>query len=245
MGDKGRKADSKTMMRYFLLSNFVCFYFLLFATHTIAKRFSGIMETQMDVMLSNEEKNGIVTTVHVSPYIPTQEYVTEDPLFHCTYCGNKFKHKGPYIVHARFCKRRSELHADRKSLQDKPHFKICDKRIGTAVESGLEGPKKSCIAQEQTGKFDLETPATIKKVYTCIFCKQPFSVEFEFGKIRRRYACNDCTTKIRAEEKIRTAAKSETRFLCEKCGMLYKLEANFLRHMNKCTGFDKIRKKIR
>ncbi|XP_022222095.2 gastrula zinc finger protein xFG20-1 [Drosophila obscura] len=167
-----------------------------------------------------------------------QPKVSPDPKFHCCHCGNKFQRNGPYIVHVRACKRRTELNAERTSVENKPKPKISNKRVSSAVESAIDGPKKRCITAEPTGSCDLEIEAvpvpTIKKVFTCIFCKQPFSVEFEIGKIRRRYACNECATKIRAEEQIRTSVKSKNRFLCEDCGMLYKLEANLMRHMNIC-----------
>ncbi|XP_034651005.1 uncharacterized protein LOC117890326 [Drosophila subobscura] len=189
------------------------------------------MDMKKGVLLFKEDNNGVVTTVHLTPL------VNLDTKFQCGHCGNKYMYSGPFSNHVRACKRRSELDADRKSQEDKPKLKICDKRVSSSDEISMNGPKKRRKTKELTGsriQLEKKTPRTIKKVHTCFSCQQPFTDEFEIGKKSLRYFCNDCTTKIRNEEKTSGPIKSKVPFLCEECGMSYKLEANLMRHKSVC-----------
>ncbi|SPP73438.1 Hypothetical predicted protein [Drosophila guanche] len=177
-------------------------------------------------MLFKEDNNGVVTTVHLTPL------VNLDTKYQCGHCGNKYMYNGPFSNHVRACKRRSELDADRKSMEDNPKLKI-----SSSDEISRNGPKKRRNNKELTGSWiqlEKKPKRTIKKVYTCFSCEQPFTVELEIGNKSLRYFCNDCTTKIRTDEKTRGPIKSKVPFLCVECGMSYKLEANLMRHMSVC-----------
>ncbi|KAH8309014.1 hypothetical protein KR059_004951, partial [Drosophila kikkawai] len=196
-------------------------------------------EEDKGILLSETEENGIVTRTYIAPLTEPKKVENSDTLalpknypmpFFCPHCGNGIGSSGAFSMHLRACQRR---------LGGVDHKKILPAKLmpQPATRKHLKLEKSVPDFKHCSKSFPVP--------FQCIFCRKDFKVQFEHGQERRRYACDDCGQRARAEEAERQKnpkVKKKT-LTCDRCGKQYKLEGFLMRHQVVCQGFCLKRKR--
>ncbi|KAH8252707.1 hypothetical protein KR032_001446, partial [Drosophila birchii] len=196
-------------------------------------------ELEKGILLSETEENGIVTRTYIAPLLEPEKVENPDPLtlpkeypmpYFCPHCGNGIGSSGAFTMHLRACQRRLAGVHHKEDLPAK-----------FEQEPATRGHVK--LEKSYT---DVKTwRKTFPRPFQCIFCSKDFKVQLEHGQVRRRYACDECGQKARAEEAERKKnPKVKRQWLgCDRCGKQYKLEGFLVRHQMVCQGFKVKRKR--
>lgn len=201
-------------------------------------------ELDEGILLSEKEENGIVTRTYISPLLELPMEENRDPLvlpkecptpYFCPHCGNGIGSSGAFTMHLRACQRRLPTVLEEEELPAKPQVN-----------------NRSCHVKFESKEAHLKLDKPVKTwnnskfgPFRCIFCHQEFEVPFGLGQMRRRYACDECGQKARAEEADRKNKPKIPRKLlgCNRCGKEYKLEGFLVRHQMLCQGITPKRKR--
>ncbi|KAH8234238.1 hypothetical protein KR038_004459, partial [Drosophila bunnanda] len=196
-------------------------------------------EVEKGILLSETEENGVVTRTYIAPLLEQEKMDNSDPLalpkeypmpYFCPHCGNGIGSSGAFTMHLRACQRRvTGVH----HKEDLPVKFEPQSSSGGDLKLEKSNPNAKSWRKSYSGPFE------------CIFCSKEFRVQLEHGQVRRRYACDDCGQKARAEEAERQRnpkGKGKT-LTCDRCGKMYKLEGFLVRHQLLCQGFTVKRKR--
>ncbi|KAH8285296.1 hypothetical protein KR054_007441, partial [Drosophila jambulina] len=196
-----------------------------------------LSEVEKGILLSETEENGVVTRTYIAPMLEPEKVEIPDPLalpkepkeypmpYFCPHCGNGIGSSGAFTMHLRACQRRLAGASHKEELPVK-----------------FEPPPATRRHQELEQSYPdfKHWSKSIFGPFQCIFCSKEFKVQFADGQVRRRYACDDCGQKARAEEAERQKNPKVTRqtLACDRCGKQYKLEGFLVRHQLLCQGFS-------
>jgi len=191
--------------------------------------------------------------------------------FHCPLCSNVIRTAGAYKVHLMACQRR--LARMMKDVPDvsqhqcnicKKIFSSVDALIGHRLLHGSPSMNRTCASCHVKFGTDLEYRThleshlipcestdesyegayTITKTFNCVFCRTEFKACFKPGQVTRRYACDACIVRLKAqEEEKKILGKRRPELICDRCGKKYKYEGFLHRHLKTCQMPDKCKRK--
>ncbi|EDW48136.1 GM20060 [Drosophila sechellia] len=197
--------------------------------------------------------------------------VDNTQLFHCPFCSIAIRTAGPYKVHLMACKRRwARMMKDAPDVSQQPcsickkTFSSVDALVSHRLLHGIPSLNRTCAACNVEFETDLEyrthleshlIPSestdesdegtyTITKTFTCIFCRTEFEASFKPGQVTRRYGCDACVVRLKAqEEEKKIFGKRRAQLSCDRCGKKYKYEGFLHRHLKICQMPDKSKRK--
>ncbi|KAH8279400.1 hypothetical protein KR026_008868 [Drosophila bipectinata] len=192
--------------------------------------------------------------------------------FHCPNCSNRYNSVGSLKIHYRACLRQRN-EAPTENRQCKVCSKVFStvgylkkhmlRHTGVQIHKCfrcyskfVEESKFAAHMESHKHQDKLEAEAAafrakhggkkvIVKEFKCSFCFQNFSVVFDVGQVRRRYACDSCRDKHSKEEEMRQNKQQEEKkpgFSCERCGRQFVFQGFLQRHFPKCDGTIKHRR---
>lgn len=88
----------------------------------------------------------------------------------------------------------------------------------------------------------------VVKEFQCAFCSQNFTVVFDVGQVKRRYACDACRDKYSNAEALRQhkqQVEEKREFSCVRCGRKFVFEGFLQRHLPTCDGSIKRRRDMK
>ncbi|EDW52947.1 zinc finger protein 771 [Drosophila sechellia] len=195
--------------------------------------------------------------------------------FYCPNCGNCYSAAGSLKLHMRACLRqRNEISSDERKCKVcskvfnsvaylKEHMMRhtgeqpfrCPRCYRKFVEEGkytahMESHKHQdkleaeavALAAQHGGK------KVVVKEFQCAFCSQNFTVVFDVGQVKRRYACDACRDKYSNAEALRQhkqQVEEKREFSCVRCGRKFVFEGFLQRHLPTCDGSIKRRRDMK
>ncbi|KMZ08454.1 zinc finger protein 891 [Drosophila simulans] len=195
--------------------------------------------------------------------------------FYCPNCGNCYSAAGSLKLHMRACLRqRNEISSDERKCKVcskvfnsvaylKEHMMRhtgeqpfrCTRCYRKFVEEGkytahMESHKHQdkleaeavALAAQHGGK------KVVVKEFQCAFCSQNFTVVFDVGQVKRRYACDACRDKYSNAEALRQhkqQVEEKREFSCVRCGRKFVFEGFLQRHLPTCDGSIKRRRDMK
>ncbi|XP_016936699.1 zinc finger protein 771 [Drosophila suzukii] len=204
-----------------------------------------------------------------------QDPHSRNKTFYCPNCGNCYSAAGSLKLHMRACLRqRNEVSAeDRKCKVCSKVFNSvaylkehmmrhtgeqpyrCTRCYRKFVDEGkytahMESHKHQdkleaeavALAAQHGGK------KVVVKEFECAFCSQNFTVVFDVGQVKRRYACDACREKYSNAEALRQhkqQVEEKREFSCERCGRKFVFEGFLQRHLPTCDGSIKRRRDMK
>ncbi|XP_039961253.1 zinc finger protein 225 [Bactrocera neohumeralis] len=206
---------------------------------------------------------------------PTDSMGNRSKTFYCPNCGNCYSAAGSLKLHMRACmKQREEVPPEQRKCEicNKVFNSVSYLKEHMMRHTG-EGPRRCtrCYrkfidegkwkahmeSHKQQDKLDAEAQALadqhggkkiVVKEFTCSFCSQNFTVVFEEGQVKRRYACDECREKYSNAEQLKQHKQmlGEKRdFHCERCGRKFVFEGFLQRHLPTCDGTIKRRRDMK
>lgn len=195
--------------------------------------------------------------------------------YYCPNCGNCYSAAGSLKLHMRAClRKRTEIPKEERycNICQKTFNSVSYLKVHMLRHSG-NGPKRCtrCYRKfpdevkwkqhmdqhEQQDKLDAEAEALsaqhgdkkiVVKEFTCSFCSQNFTVVFELGQVKRRYACDPCREKYSNAEMLKQhkqMIEEKREFHCERCGRRFVFEGFLQRHIPTCDGTIKRRRDMK
>lgn len=195
--------------------------------------------------------------------------------FYCPNCGNCYSAAGSLKLHMRACMRqKAEVpEKDRKCticnrVFNSPsylkehmlrHTGEGPKRCSRCYRKFIDEEKYKAHMEQHKHQDRLEQEAEvlsgessgrkmIVKEYTCSFCSENFTVVFEVGCVKRRYACDPCREKYSNAEMLKQhkqQIEEKREFNCERCGRKFVFEGFLQRHIPTCDGTIKRRRDMK
>ncbi|EDX01005.1 zinc finger and SCAN domain-containing protein 31 [Drosophila teissieri] len=195
--------------------------------------------------------------------------------FYCPNCGNCYSAAGSLKLHMRACLRqRNEVSAeDRKCKVCSKIFNSvaylkehmmrhtgeqpfrCTRCYRKFVDEGKFAAHME--SHKHQDKLEAEAVAlaaqhggkkVVVKEFQCAFCSQNFTVVFDVGQVKRRYACDACRDKYSNAEALRQhkqQVEEKREFSCERCGRKFVFEGFLQRHLPTCDGSIKRRRDMK
>ncbi|KAI8033996.1 zinc finger and BTB domain-containing protein 17 [Drosophila gunungcola] len=195
--------------------------------------------------------------------------------FYCPNCGNCYSAAGSLKLHMRACLRqRNEVSAeDRKCKVCSKVFNSvaylkehimrhtgeqpfrCTRCYRKFVDEGKYAAHME--SHKHQDKLEAEAVAlaaqhggkkVVVKEFQCAFCTQNFTVVFDVGQVKRRYACDACRDKYSNAEALRQhkqQVEEKREFSCERCGRKFVFEGFLQRHLPTCDGSIKRRRDMK
>ncbi|KAH8396167.1 hypothetical protein KR222_004279 [Zaprionus bogoriensis] len=221
-----------------------------------------------------EDDMGIVFegTIDNSPESDSQ---SRNKTFYCPNCGNCYSAAGSLKLHMRACLRqRNEVSAeDRKCKECSKIFNSVAYLKEHMMRHTGEQPYRCtrCYrkfvdeakynshmdSHKHQDKLEAEAEAlaaqhggkkVVVKEFTCSFCAQNFTVVFDVGQVKRRYACDTCRDKYSNAEALRQhkqQVEEKREFSCDRCGRKFVFEGFLQRHLPTCDGSIKRRRDMK
>ncbi|XP_017055029.1 zinc finger protein 25 [Drosophila ficusphila] len=195
--------------------------------------------------------------------------------FYCPNCGNCYSAAGSLKLHMRACLRqRNEVSAeDRKCKVCSKVFNSVaylkehmmrhtgeqSFRCTRCYRKFIEEAKYTAHMESHKNQDKLEAEAmalaaqhggkkVVVKEFQCAFCSQNFTVVFEVGQVKRRYACDACRDKYSNAEALRQHKQQvveKREFSCERCSRKFVFEGFLQRHLPTCDGSIKRRRDMK
>lgn len=196
-------------------------------------------------------------------------------IFYCPNCGNCYSAAGSLKLHMRACMRQKQEvpEEDRKCLVcNKVFNSVSYLKLHMMRHTG-EGPKRCsrCYRKfldedkynihmdqhKQQDKLEAEAAAltakyggkkVVVKEFNCSFCSKNFTVVFESGQVKRRYACDPCREKYSNAEMLKQhkqMIEEKREFHCDRCGRKFVFEGFLQRHLPTCDGTIKRRRDLK
>ncbi|EDW75099.1 uncharacterized protein Dwil_GK19886 [Drosophila willistoni] len=195
--------------------------------------------------------------------------------FYCPNCGNCYSAAGSLKLHMRACLRqRNEVSAEERKCKVcgkvfnsvaylKEHMMRhtgeqpfrCTRCYRKFVDEGKF--KAHMDAHKHQDKLEAEAVAlaaqhggkkVVVKEFNCSFCAQNFTVVFDVGQVKRRYACDLCRDKYSNAEALRQhkqQMEEKREFSCDRCGRKFVFEGFLQRHLPNCDGSIKRRRDMK
>ncbi|XP_062138483.1 zinc finger E-box-binding homeobox 1 [Drosophila sulfurigaster albostrigata] len=212
-------------------------------------------------------------TIDHSPDSDSQS--SRNKTFYCPNCGNCYSAAGSLKLHMRACLRqRNEVSAEDRKCKVcskifnsvaylKEHMMrhtgeqpfrctrcyrkfVDESKYNTHMDSHKHQDKleaeAEALAAQHGGK------KVVVKEFTCSFCAQNFTVVFDVGQVKRRYACDACRDKYSNAEALRQhkqQVEEKREFSCERCGRKFVFEGFLQRHLPTCDGSIKRRRDMK
>ncbi|TMW47052.1 hypothetical protein DOY81_007868 [Sarcophaga bullata] len=195
--------------------------------------------------------------------------------FYCPNCGNCYSAAGSLKLHMRACLRQKEEvpEEERKCnicnrVFNSPsylkehllrHTGSGPKRCSRCYRKFIDEDKFKAHMEQHKHQEKLEAEAAaisaqhsgkkvVVKEYTCSFCSQNFTVVFEAGCVKRRYACDPCREKYSNAEMLKQhkqMVEEKREFSCDRCGRKFVFEGFLQRHIPTCDGTIKRRRDMK
>ncbi|KAH8419921.1 hypothetical protein KR009_003864 [Drosophila setifemur] len=204
-----------------------------------------------------------------------QDAHARNKTFYCPNCGNCYSAAGSLKLHMRACLRqRNEVSAeDRKCKVCSKVFNSvtylkehmmrhtgeqpyrCTRCYRKFVDEGKYAAHME--SHKHQDKLEAEAVAlaaqhggkkVVVKEFNCSFCNQNFTVVFDVGQVKRRYACDSCRDKYSNAEALRQhkqQVEEKREFSCERCGRKFVFEGFLQRHLPSCDGSIKRRRDMK
>lgn len=206
---------------------------------------------------------------------PESDSQSRNKTFYCPNCGNCYSAAGSLKLHMRACLRqRNEVSAEDRKCKEcskifnsvaylKEHMmrhtgeqpfrctrcyrKFVDEaKYNSHMDSHKHQDKleaeAEALAAQHGGK------KVVVKEFTCSFCAQNFTVVFDVGQVKRRYACDSCRDKYSNAEALRQhkqQVEEKREFSCDRCGRKFVFEGFLQRHLPTCDGSVKRRRDMK
>ncbi|XP_016993353.2 zinc finger protein 771 [Drosophila takahashii] len=204
-----------------------------------------------------------------------QDPHSRNKTFYCPNCGNCYSAAGSLKLHMRACLRqRNEVSAeDRKCKVCSKVFNSVAYlkehmmrhtgeqpfRCTRCYRKFVDETKYSAHMESHKHQDKLEAEAValaaahggkkvVVKEFQCAFCSQNFTVVFDVGQVKRRYACDACRDKYSNAEALRQhkqQVEEKREFSCERCGRKFVFEGFLQRHLPTCDGSIKRRRDMK
>ncbi|KAH8289612.1 hypothetical protein KR054_008064 [Drosophila jambulina] len=204
-----------------------------------------------------------------------QDANARNKTFYCPNCGNCYSAAGSLKLHMRACLRqRNEVSADDRKC--KVCSKIFNSvaylkehmmrhtgeqpfRCTRCYRKFVEESKYVAHIEAHKHQDKLEAEAVamsaqhggkkvVVKEFNCSFCTQNFTVVFDVGQVKRRYACDACRDKYSNAEALRQHKQTvdeKREFSCSRCGRKFVFEGFLQRHLPTCDGSIKRRRDMK
>lgn len=206
---------------------------------------------------------------------PDSDSQSRNKTFYCPNCGNCYSAAGSLKLHMRACLRqRNEVSAEDRKCKVcskifnsvaylKEHMMrhtgeqpfrctrcyrkfVDESKYNTHMDSHKHQDKleaeAEALAAQHGGK------KVVVKEFTCSFCTQNFTVVFDVGQVKRRYACDACRDKYSNAEALRQhkqQVEEKREFSCHRCGRKFVFEGFLQRHLPTCDGSIKRRRDMK
>ncbi|EDV38599.1 uncharacterized protein Dana_GF19351 [Drosophila ananassae] len=204
-----------------------------------------------------------------------QEMHGRNKTFYCPNCGNCYSAAGSLKLHMRACLRqRNEVSTeDRKCKVCSKVFNSVaylkehmmrhtgeqPYRCTRCYRKFVDESKYAAHMESHKHQDKLEAEAValaaqhggkkvVVKEFNCSFCSQNFTVVFDVGQVKRRYACDSCRDKYSNAEALRQhkqQVEEKREFSCERCGRKFVFEGFLQRHLPTCDGSIKRRRDMK
>lgn len=194
--------------------------------------------------------------------------------FYCPNCGNCYSAAGSLKLHMRACLRqKQEIPEEERKCNicnrvfNSPsylkehllrHTGEGPKRCTRCYRKFIDDEKYKAHIEQHKHQDKLEAEAeainaqqgkkVVVKEYTCSFCSENFTVAFEAGCVKRRYACDPCRDKFSNAEMLKQhkqAIDEKREFSCDRCGRKFVFEGFLQRHIPTCDGTIKRRRDMK
>ncbi|XP_030382210.1 zinc finger protein 771 [Scaptodrosophila lebanonensis] len=223
----------------------------------------------------DEDDVNSTTYEHNLDNSPEHDAQSRSKTFYCPNCGNCYSAAGSLKLHMRACMRqRSEVPTeDRKCKVCSKVFNSvaylkehmmrhtgeqpfrCTRCYRKFVDESKYNAHMD--AHKHQDKLEAEAEAlaaqhggkkVVVKEFNCSFCSQNFTVVFDVGQVKRRYACDACRDKYSNAEALRRhkqQIEEKREFSCERCGRKFVFEGFLQRHLPTCDGSIKRRRDMK
>ncbi|XP_017871614.1 PREDICTED: zinc finger protein 891 [Drosophila arizonae] len=235
----------------------------------------GVEQEEGDEQDEEEDEMGSIVFEGTIDHSPESDSQSRNKTFYCPNCGNCYSAAGSLKLHMRACLRqRNEVSAEDRKCKvcskifnsvaylkehmmrhtgEQPHRctrcyrKFVDEAKYNAHmdshkhQDKLEAEAEALAAQHGGKKV-------VVKEFTCSFCSQNFTVVFDVGQVKRRYACDACRDKYSNAEALRQhkqQVEEKREFSCERCGRKFVFEGFLQRHLPTCDGSIKRRRDMK
>ncbi|XP_075156115.1 uncharacterized protein LOC142229439 [Haematobia irritans] len=201
--------------------------------------------------------------------------IRNNKTFYCPNCGNCYSAAGSLKLHMRACMRQKpEVPEEERKckicnrvfnsvsyLKEHMlrHTGDGPKRCSRCYRKFVDEEKYNAHMEQHKHQDKLEAEAAslnmehgfkkmVVKEYTCSFCSQNFTVAFEAGAVKRRYACDPCRDKFSNAEMLKQHKQmvdEKREFSCDRCGRKFVFEGFLQRHIPTCDGTIKRRRDMK
>ncbi|XP_030566283.1 RB-associated KRAB zinc finger protein [Drosophila novamexicana] len=235
----------------------------------------GVEHEEGEEQDDEEDDMGSIVFEGTIDHSPESDSQSRNKTFYCPNCGNCYSAAGSLKLHMRACLRqRNEVSAEDRKCKVcskifnsvaylKEHMmrhtgeqpfrctrcyrKFVDEaKYNTHMDSHKHQDKleaeAEALAAQHGGK------KVVVKEFTCSFCSQNFTVVFDVGQVKRRYACDACRDKYSNAEALRQhkqQVEEKREFSCERCGRKFVFEGFLQRHLPTCDGSIKRRRDMK
>ncbi|KAL7745715.1 hypothetical protein ACLKA6_009920 [Drosophila palustris] len=222
-----------------------------------------------------EDELGSIVFEGTIDHSPDSDSQSRNKTFYCPNCGNCYSAAGSLKLHMRACLRqRNEVSAEDRKCKVcskifnsvaylKEHMMrhtgeqpyrctrcyrkfVDESKYNTHMDSHKHQDKleaeAEALAAQHGGK------KVVVKEFTCSFCSQNFTVVFDVGQVKRRYACDACRDKYSNAEALRQhkqQVEEKREFSCHRCGRKFVFEGFLQRHLPTCDGSIKRRRDMK
>ncbi|XP_017850253.1 zinc finger protein 12 [Drosophila busckii] len=223
----------------------------------------------------DEDDMGPIIFEGTIDHSPDSDSQSRNKTFYCPNCGNCYSAAGSLKLHMRACLRqRNEVSAEERKCKvcskifnsvaylkehmmrhtgEQPYR--CTRCYRKFVDEHKY--KTHMEAHKHQDKLEAEAEAlaaqhggkkVVVKEFNCSFCAQSFTVVFDVGQVKRRYACDACRDKYSNAEALRQhkqQVEEKREFSCERCGRKFVFEGFLQRHLPTCDGSIKRRRDMK
>ncbi|XP_002133727.1 zinc finger protein 624 [Drosophila pseudoobscura] len=225
--------------------------------------------------LEEETEDGVSSIVFEGTIDHSMEGDGRSKTFYCPNCGNCYSAAGSLKLHMRACLRqRNDVSPeDRKcSVCSKIFNSVAYLKEHMMRHTGeqpfrctrcyrkfIDQQKFNAHMESHKHQDKLEAEAValaaqhggkkvVVKEFNCSFCNEDFTVVFDVGQVKRRYACDGCRDKYSNAEALRQhkqLVEEKREFTCDRCGRKFVFEGFLQRHLPNCDGSIKRRRDMK